>query len=294
MLRIYTILPKYTLAIVIFMSTDSVSKNANPFIDIGVNLTSSRFAKDLPEVISRAQAQGVYKQIVTGTNLASSQEAVHLCHQYPQSLYATAGFHPHHASEVDALSWSALETLWQEPKVVAIGETGLDFNRNFSPPQQQLDSFEKHLQAGCDYPLPLFLHEREAEDAFFELLAHYRPRLLAGAVLHCFTGSQAWLKRLLDLDIYFGITGWVADERRGQDLRDAVPLIPSERLLIETDAPYLLPRDMRPKPKSSRNEPAYLPFIAQTLANLRHQSVTDIAQQTTTNAQRLFQLLDYE
>jgi TatD DNase family protein len=114
--------------------------------------------------------------------------------------------------------------------------------------------------------------------------------LLAGAVLHCFTGSKAWLKRLLDLDIYFGITGWVADERRGQNLRDAVPLIPNERLLIETDAPYLLPRNMRPKPKSSRNEPAYLPSIAQTIANLRNQSVSDIAQQTTHNAQLLFNL----
>jgi TatD DNase family protein len=286
----YKFVPKEIQEIIIFMSKNTVSKNSHQYIDIGVNLTSSQFAKDLPDVMSRAQAQGIWRQIVTGTNLASSQEALNLCQQYPHSLYATAGFHPHHASEVDAASWSALETLWQEPEVVAIGETGLDFNRNFSPPQQQLDSFEKHLQAACRYELPLFLHERDAEEAFFELLAHYRPRLLAGAVLHCFTGSKAWLKRLLDLDIYFGITGWVADERRGQNLRDAVPLIPNERLLIETDAPYLLPRNMRPKPKSSRNEPAYLPSIAQTIANLRNQSVSDIAQQTTHNAQLLFNL----
>ena len=263
---------------------------AKKYIDIGVNLTSSRFDKDLSAVIERARIQGVYQQIVTGTNLASSLEAVALCQQYPNSLYATAGFHPHHASENEPASWAELQAIWQQPEVVAIGETGLDFNRNFSPPQQQLDSFEQHLQAACTLPLPMFLHERDAQDAFFELLAHYRPRLLSGAVLHCFTGSPAWLKRLLDLDIYFGVTGWVGDERRGEDLRAAVPLIPAERLLVETDAPYLLPRDMRPKPKSSRNEPAYLPHIAQNVAYLRGQSLSAIAKQTTDNAKRLFQL----
>lgn len=259
-------------------------------IDIGVNLTSPRFAKDLPEVITRAQTSGVYQQLVTGTDLDSSLQAITLCQEYPGYLRCTAGFHPHHASDNDAASWPQLQALWQRPEVVAIGETGLDFNRNFSTPQQQLDSFEKHLQAACKVDLPLFLHERDAEDAFYELLSHYRNHLSAGAVLHCFTGSKAWLHRLLDLDIYFGVTGWVCDERRGGDLRDAVPAIPADRLLVETDAPYLLPRDMRPKPKSSRNEPAYLSHIAKKVAQLRGEAPAALAAQTTANARRLFKL----
>ncbi len=259
-------------------------------IDIGVNLTSSRFAKDLDDVLVRAQANGVQQQLVTGTDLTSSQQALALCQQYPHYLRCTAGFHPHHASDNNPQSWQQLESMWQQPEVVAIGETGLDFNRNFSPPQAQLDSFERHLQAACEVDLPLFLHERDAEDAFYELLSHYRTQLKAGAVLHCFTGAKDWLMRLLDLDIYFGITGWVCDERRGGDLRAAVAHIPAERLLVETDAPYLLPRDMRPKPKSSRNEPAYLSHIAKTVAALRHEDVELLASQTTANARALFRL----
>ena len=259
-------------------------------IDIGVNLTSTRFHKDLDDVIARAKAQGVTKQLVTGTDLESSLEALTLCRQHPDYLRCTAGFHPHHASDNNVDTWQQLQALWRQPEVIAIGETGLDFNRNFSTPQEQLDSFELHLQAACEIDLPLFLHERDAEDAFFELLSHYRNNLKAGAILHCFTGSKAWLTRLLDLDIHFGITGWVCDERRGGDLRDAVPLIPSNRLMVETDAPYLLPRDMRPKPKSSRNEPAYLPHIAHTVAQLRNEHVEDLAAQTTANAKALFKL----
>ena len=259
-------------------------------IDIGVNLTASRFDKDREEVISRAQNAGVKQQIITGTDLPSSQQALKLCQQHPNTLYSTAGFHPHHASDNTPETWQQLTALWQHQQVVAIGETGLDFNRNFSAPQAQLDSFEKHLQAGCEHALPLFLHERDAEDAFYELLCHYRSRLLGGAVLHCFTGSKNWLQRLLTLDIYIGITGWVCDERRGQDLREAVPLIPQERLLVETDAPYLLPRDMRPKPKSSRNEPAYLPHIATSVGVLRGQTAEQIAESTRKNCQRLFNI----
>ncbi|MDP6166088.1 MAG: TatD family hydrolase [Gammaproteobacteria bacterium] len=259
-------------------------------IDIGANLTNSRFNKDLDSVLERALQQGVQQQIVTGTDLESSRHAIQLSEQHPKVLFATAGFHPHHAKDNTDQAWQALQALWQRPQVVAIGETGLDFNRNFSTPQQQLDSFERHLQAACEQALPLFLHERDAEDAFYELLSHYRPKLQGAAVLHCFTGSANWLKRLLELDIYYGITGWACDERRGLDLREAISLIPEQRLLIETDAPYLLPRDMRPKPKSSRNEPSYLPHIAQTVAHLRGESVAHIAAVTTRNCQRIFQI----
>ena len=256
--------------------------------DIGVNLTNTRFDKDLPLVLDRAISNGIHRQIITGTDLLSSQNALQLCldhHSDQASLYATAGFHPHDASQNTDASWQQLSQLWQHPHVVAIGETGLDFNRNFSTPQEQLDSFEKHLQAASALQMPLFLHERDAADAFLELITSYRNQF-PKAVLHCFTGTEQFLKQLLDLDIHIGITGWICDERRGQHLQDAVKLIPANRLMIETDSPYLLPRDMRPKPKSSRNEPAYLQHICSTVAYHRNQSAEELAQTTedTVNA----------
>ncbi|MCS5558329.1 MAG: TatD family hydrolase [Oceanospirillaceae bacterium] len=257
--------------------------------DIGVNLTNDRFNKDRSAVIERAQHAGIHRLIITGTNLASSQQALQLSldHGSVSQLYATAGFHPHNASENNAQTWAQLSQLWQHKNVVAIGETGLDFNRNFSPPTAQLESFEKHLQAAAERQLPLFLHERDAAGAFLELLANYRHQI-DKAVLHCFTGTEAFLRQLLDLDIHIGITGWICDERRGGHLHDAVKLIPQNRLMLETDAPYLLPRDMRPKPTSSRNEPAYLRHVCQRVAHYRGQSEDSLALQSEATAVDFF------
>ena len=268
------------------------------YIDIGANLTSQRFHKDRDQVIANAKNAGVIQQIVTGANLDSSQAAAELCKHESPYLTSTAGFHPHHVSENTATSWQAMTKLWTLPSTVAIGETGLDYFRNFSSPTAQKDSFEKHLQAACEIDLPLFLHERDAAEDFYELLSHYRSKLLGGVVLHCFTGAPAWLQKLMSLDIYFGVTGWVDDPIRGQALRESVPLIPSDRILIETDAPYLLPKNISkaecmslihtPKPK--RNEPALLPYIAHTIAQLRDCSVATLSEQTLTNSRRLFRL----
>jgi|TARA_B110000977_G_scaffold89197_1_gene118509 TatD DNase family protein len=259
--------------------------------DIGVNLTNDRFNKDLTQTLQRSFEAGVYRHIITGTCLPTSQQALALSldDTLPCERFATAGFHPHSASENTPESWQQLKQLWQHTKVVAIGETGLDFNRNFSTPQQQLDSFEQHLQAAVDLQLPLFLHERDAAHEFLELMRQYRHGFNK-AVLHCFTGTEAFLMQLLDLDIHIGITGWICDERRGEHLRSAVKLIPNDRLMLETDSPYLLPRDMRPKPKSSRNEPAYLPHILQTVAHLRGQNAADLAQHTETTVSEFFSL----
>ena len=259
--------------------------------DIGVNLTSDRFTKDLADTLQRGLDAGVHRHIITGTSVHTSQYALELSldDTLPCERYATAGFHPHNASENNPESWQQLAQLWQHPKVVAIGETGLDFNRNFSTPKQQLHSFEQHLQAAVDLQLPLFLHERDAADEFLQLISQYRSGF-SKAVVHCFTGTEAFLKQLLDLDIHIGITGWICDERRGEHLRSAVKLIPNDRLMLETDSPYLLPRDMRPKPKSSRNEPAYLPHILQTVAHLRGQNAADLAQHTETTVSEFFSL----
>ncbi|MFQ3303726.1 MAG: TatD family hydrolase [Pseudomonadales bacterium] len=257
--------------------------------DIGVNLTSDRFTKDLADTLQRGLDAGVHRHIITGTSVHTSQHALELSldDTLPCERYATAGFHPHNASENNPESWQQLAQLWQHPKVVAIGETGLDFNRNFSTPKQQLHSFEQHLQAAVDLQLPLFLHERDAADEFLQLISQYRSGF-SKAVVHCFTGTEAFLKQLLDLDIHIGITGWICDERRGEHLQGAVKWIPNNRLMLETDSPYLLPRDMRPKPKSSRNEPAYLPHILQRVAHFRGQNVADLAQQTEATVNDFF------
>jgi TatD DNase family protein len=263
--------------------------NYSNLTDIGVNLTNDRFNKDLADTLQRGLDVGVHRHIITGTSLHSSQHALELSldDALPCERFATAGFHPHSASENNPESWLQLSQLWQHKKVVAIGETGLDFNRNFSTPKQQLDSFEQHLQAAVELQLPLFLHERNAADEFLELISQYRPGF-SKAVLHCFTGTESFLKQLLELDIHIGITGWICDERRGEHLQSAIKLIPNDRLMLETDSPYLLPRDMRPKPKSSRNEPAYLPHILQRVAHFRGQDEDELAQQTEATVNDFF------
>lgn len=257
--------------------------------DIGVNLTNDRFNKDLADTLQRGLDAGVHRHIITGTSLSTSQHALELSldDSLPCQRFATAGFHPHSASENNPKSWQQLTALWQHTRVVAIGETGLDFNRNFSTPTQQLDSFEKHLQAAVRLQLPLFLHERDAAGEFLELINDYRSGF-SKAVVHCFTGTEAFLKQLLELDIHIGITGWICDERRGEHLQSAIKLIPSNRLMLETDSPYLLPRDIRPKPKSSRNEPAHLAHILQRVAHFRGQNIADLAQQTETTVNDFF------
>ena len=258
-------------------------------IDIGVNLTNKRFKLDLPELLSRAQVENIAHIIVTGTCHKSSIEALDLVAEYPDLLSCTAGVHPHDARDWnDDLSSIMLE-LAKKPEVVAVGECGLDFNRDFSPRDKQKACFEAQLQIAATTGKPAFLHERDAHEHFLPILKQYRDQLSA-VVVHCFTENKERLHRYLDLDCYIGVTGWVCDERRGDALREAVPYIPTDRLMIETDAPYLLPRSMKPKPKNNRNEPAFLTHVLKEVAALRGESEKDIAQQTTNNATQFFGL----
>ena len=257
------------------------------WVDIGVNLTNNRFQNDLPEVLARARDEGVAQLIVTGTDVEESNAAVRMAQAFSGRCYATAGVHPHHAKDWAESTADQLLALLQHPEVLAVGETGLDYNRNFSTPAQQRRAFEQQLELAVETQLPLFLHERDAIDDQIDLLARYRDQIVGG-VAHCFTGSPEDLQRYLELDLYIGITGWVCDERRGKDLQQALPLIPMERLLLESDAPYLLPRTLRPKPTNGRNEPAFLAHIGQQVATLLGLSPQQLAQQTSTNAKRLF------
>jgi TatD DNase family protein len=205
-------------------------------------------------------------------------------------LYATAGLHPHHASDWSQQHAELYRELGEQGQVVAIGEAGLDYNRNYSPHADQKRAFTAQLAIAAELNLPMFLHQRDAHEDFLHLLDPWLERL-PGVVVHCFTGTRAEMADYIQRDCYVGITGWICDERRGQHLLEAVGDIPDERLLIETDAPYLLPRTLRPKPKSRRCEPAHLPEVARVIAQARGQSQQELGEVTTANAARLFQLV---
>lgn len=259
-----------------------------PLVDIGANLTHESFGRDLDAVIQRAQAAQVTTMIVTGTDLTHAEQAVELATKYP-GLYATAGVHPHDASRWDANLERAMAALHAMPEVVAVGECGLDFNRNFSTPQAQEHAFEAQLALAVESGLPLFLHERDAGQRMREMLHAWRDDI-SHAVVHCFTADRDTLFGYLDLDLHIGLTGWICDERRGHHLRPLVSEIPLERLMVETDCPYLLPRNLPAKLKGRRHEPALLPWIVREIAQWHGVSETELANATTQTAQRFFRL----
>ena len=256
-------------------------------VDIGANLSHESFVDDLDEVVSAAQAAGVSHIIVTGTDQNSNEAAMSLSQAQPEIFSCTAGFHPHVAESFDENALASVRALASEDKCVAIGETGLDFNRNLSAPQIQLEVFEEHLKLAAELGKPLFLHQRDAHPEFIALLRQYREQIVGG-VVHCFTDNQQALEDYIALDMYIGITGWVCDERRGTDLQTLVGLIPSDRLLIETDSPYLLPRTIRPKPKTRRNEPKHLVEVLYMLSRCCGRPAEQLAIETWENAKRLF------
>ncbi|MFI8416243.1 3'-5' ssDNA/RNA exonuclease TatD [Serratia sp. NPDC078593] len=257
--------------------------------DIGVNLTSSQFAKDCPLVVERAREAGVTGMLITGTDVQESQVASELAQNYRQFCWSTAGVHPHHANEWNDRAAAQIRSLAARPEVVAIGECGLDFNRNFSTPAEQETAFTAQLALAAELQMPVFLHCRDAHERFVTLLAPWLGKLPA-AVVHCFTGSAEELAACLSLGLSVGITGWVCDERRGLELRALLPQIPAARLLLETDAPYLLPRDLHPKPSSRRNEPCFLPHIVRQVAGWRQEDPQWLAQTIDHNARQLFRL----
>ncbi len=259
------------------------------YIDIAVNLVGSPLEKDLDNIILRASAKGVSPLIVIGSSLDESRQAADCCQQYPQQLYSTAGVHPHHASEWNKDSRAQLIDISQQASVVAIGECGLDYNRDYSPRSMQRQAFTEQLALAVELQMPVLMHERDAHEDFVAILKEYRPQL-SGALLHCFTGNATSLEAYIDLDLYLGITGWVCDERRGLELAELVKHIPAERIMVETDSPYLLPRNMRPKPKSNKNEPQYLPYISQYIAQLRGEIPEKFAAQTYKNSCHFFGL----
>lgn len=258
-------------------------------LDIGANLTHESFRIDLQAVLQRAQSEGIERMVVTGASRDGSGDALTLAQTHPGQLYATAGVHPHHAIDYDEATDAWLRNLAGHREVVAVGETGLDYHRNYSPREVQLEVFERQLQIAADLGMPLFLHQRDAHEDFLALLRRYRDRV-PGAVVHCFTDTREALRDYLALDCHIGVTGWICDERRGTHLRELVREIPADRLMIETDAPYLLPRTVKPQPKHRRNEPMYLRHICEEIARDRGEPFDVTAAHSTATAEAFFGL----
>jgi TatD DNase family protein len=260
-------------------------------IDIGANLTHDSFNADRAAVLQRAHAAGLEAIIITGSSAESSRKALELAQSSsPIELYATAGLHPHHASEWNAGHAALFRDLARDERMVALGECGLDYFRDLSPRAEQRRAFTAQLELAVELRKPVFLHQRDAHADFLPILREFRPQL-ADAVVHCFTDTEAALDDYLALDCHIGITGWICDERRNQDLLASLKRIPANRLLLETDAPYLLPHPVHPKPRGRRNEPMHLPWVARAVAQARAESHEQVATGTAVNARRFFRLL---
>jgi TatD DNase family protein len=262
---------------------------ADGLIDIGVNLLHGQFDPDRRAVVERARDAGVVHMVITGTDLPTSRAASEFAAAEPARFSATAGIHPHDAAAAPDGWQQSLIDLAGHPSVVAIGETGLDFNRNFSPADVQEQVFREHLRLARQLDLPAFIHDREAGDTVAACLEDIGLPA-RGAVVHCFTGTRDELLRYLDMGCHIGITGWVCDRRRGAALRGLVPLIPLERLLIETDAPFLRPHDAPADRHGRRNEPALLGYVAARLAEVYGMPRAALEAATAANARRLFGL----
>mgnify|MGYP001812690892 FL=1 len=258
-------------------------------VDIGANLAHDSFDDDRDEVLQRAAAAGVSRIVVTGSSDDSNEKAARLAEQHPGALWSTAGVHPHHASDYSDDSDTLIRTLASAGRIVAVGECGLDYFRNFSPRDAQIAAFQAQLDIAAETGLPVFLHQRDAHDDFVEVLEPMLPKL-SRAVAHCFTGEHESLREYLAMGLYIGVTGWICDERRGTHLKEIVSIVPDDRLMIETDAPYLMPRTIEPKPKTRRNEPMYLAEVLRVVAEARKQSEAHVAKMTTDNAVSFFGL----
>ena len=261
------------------------------YIDIGINLTNRQFHNDIEPIIQNALDNEVLQMILTGTSVKGSEEALRIAKEYPSILYSTAGIHPHDAKSRDNQSIAKLRKLLENKQVVAVGECGLDFDRDFSPRNQQEACYKAQLELAIEIQKPLFLHERAAFTRFMAITKEYLPQL-PKAVVHCFTGTLQEAKTYLDNGFYLGFTGAISDVKRFAHLQEVVNYVPLDRLLIETDAPFMLPKNV---PKTNlvkyherRNEPAFLPYVAQSIATYKGLSLEEIALETTKNTKDFF------
>ena len=245
--------------------------------DSHAHLSDGRFDADRDAVLQRAREAGVALILDVGYDVTSSEQAVALA-QAGEGVWAAAGVHPHDASALDATALGRLRELARQPRVLAIGETGLDFYRDLSPREAQRQAFEAHLGVAAEVGKPVLVHSRETYDEVLAILQHWKGQV--GAVLHCYDGDRDMLGRALDLGLYISLAGTVTYER-DERLREIACLVPLDRLLIETDCPYLAPAPYRGR----RNEPAYVAHVAQGVARARGMTLEELAEATFQNAE---------
>jgi TatD DNase family protein len=250
-------------------------------IDIGVNLAHDSFDEDRDEVLARALAAGITRLIVTGTSVTASVQALALAEQHPGTLYATAGVHPHNATQLDDHSLAALRSLARSARVVAIGECGLDFFRDYSPRSAQRRAFEAQLELAARVGLPVVIHTRAAEDDTFALLREHSDSIPA-VIMHCFSAADR-LDECVERGYLCSFAGNVTYPK-ASDLQQAARDVPAELLLVETDSPYLAPQPVRGKP----NEPANVAHTARFVAELRGVGYEELERTVDANAERVF------
>lgn len=262
-------------------------------IDIGLNLASEQFNKDREIVIKNAFSKNVSGFILTGTSAKASENVLELSKQNIDTMRCTAGVHPH-----DAKSWNTskaiVEKLIKDEIVIAVGECGLDYDRMYSTKEEQQLAFKEQLEIAEKSVKPVFLHvrnapgkEKEIMDDFLKIFKPYHERGVRG-VVHCFTGSSRMLQSFIGLGLYIGITGWVCDDKRGKDLQNLIRYIPNDKLMIETDAPYLTPKNMPKDLYQRRNEPAFLGYVLEKIAELKRMDNNKLIEITNDNVERLF------
>ena len=256
--------------------------------DIACNFTSDRFDNDLDEVINRAIVNNITKFGLICSRLSDIDKLLEIYNRYSKDMFFTIGVHPHHANEINEEYLKKLKEVINNNNPHAIGETGLDFFRNLSTYEEQIFAFEEQIKIAIDTNKPLFLHQRDSHDDFIKILRKYSSDINK-SVVHCFTGNKEQLNDYLELDCYIGVTGWICDAKRNVELRKTIKNIPLERLMIETDCPYLIPKNLEEKPKNNRNEPTYLNHIANEVATLMKKDINDIREKTYKPSLSFFQ-----
>ncbi|BBO76113.1 hydrolase TatD [Desulfosarcina widdelii] len=252
--------------------------------DSHCHLDDAVFKPDFEKILQRAAKADVKRMMIAGIDEHTSARAVELAESFPE-VYASVGVHPHDARSCSEKTLRELSSLSLHPKVMAWGEIGLDFNRMYSPQKDQEHWFVRQLEIADRLELPLIFHERDSQGRFLEIL-EATPAKDRRAVVHCFSGSTSELVRYLDMGFYIGITGIVTIAKRGKTLRDMLPRIPKNRLLIETDAPYLTPTPQRNRHR--RNEPAFVRQVLTKVAEVLGEDLQSLAQQVWTNTCTLF------